>query len=79
MSNISIEEKVETKLVEVSAGLIAVGIAGLAVTAQLPSEIQIPVAAVFGAIETAGWIIIRFWDKFVNVRKQVLADNKPAQ
>jgi hypothetical protein len=77
MSNISIEEKVETRLVEASAFIIAIGSAALVAVPQLPPEYQAPATAICGTLIGVGASIMAVWHKFVNVRKQVLTDNKP--
>ena len=72
---IAIKESVETKLVEISAGLIAAGSAGYVVVDSLPPEYKVPAAAVCGALITAGGVLLGIWHKFVNVYKEKVAEN----
>ena len=73
------EEKVETKLVEASAAMIAAGTAGVGVCVQLPEPYRTPAIAACGTIAGIGASIIGFWHKFVNIRKQVIDENKSTQ
>ena len=72
---IKVSEKVETTLVEISAGLIAAGSAGLVIVAQLPDQYKAVGGAVCGALTTAGVTLLAVWHKFVNVYAE---QTKPA-
>ena len=67
VGSISISQKAETALVEVSAGLIAAGTAGMTAVGSMPAQYQALGASVCGGLITIGGSIIAVWHKFVNV------------
>jgi hypothetical protein len=66
-NNIQLEAKIETVLVEVSAGMFAAGMAGLVAVPMIPDPYKAPVTAIFGALAGIGTTMLAVWHKFVNV------------
>ena len=67
VSSINLSQKAETVLVEVSAGLIAAGTAGMTAVSSMPVQYQALGASVCGGLITIGGSMIAVWHKFVNV------------
>ncbi len=66
-SSINLSQKAETVLVEVSAGLIAAGTAGMTAVSSMPIQYQALGASVCGGLIAIGGSMIAVWHKFVNV------------
>ena len=67
VSSISLSQKAETALVEVSAGLIAAGTAGMTAVSSMPVQYQALGASICGGLITIGGSMVAVWHKFVNV------------
>jgi len=76
---ITLEAKVETALVEVSAVMVAAGSAGLVAVANLPAGLQVPAAGVCATLISVGGSILGIWHKFVNVAQTTIAQDTTAQ
>lgn len=75
--NISLEPKIEARLVEVSAAFIAAGACGLTVSPNVPFQYQPLVLAVSGALTAIGSTMLAVWHKFVNVYTEQVKQNAP--
>lgn len=67
VNSITLEAKVETALVEVSAVMVAAGSAGLVAVGNLPVSLQVPAAGVCATLISLGGSVLAIWHKFVNV------------
>ena len=67
VSSINLSQKAETALVEVSAGLVAAGTAGMTAVSSMPVQYQALGASICGGLITIGGSMIAVWHKFVNV------------
>lgn len=79
VNSITLEAKVETALVEVSAVMVAAGSAGLVAVGNLPVSLQVPAAGVCATLISVGGSILGVWHKFVNVAQTTIAADTAAQ
>lgn len=79
VNSITLEAKVETALVEVSAVMVATGSAGLVAVTNLPVGLQVPAAGVCATLISVGGSILGVWHKFVNVAQTTIAQDTLVQ
>lgn len=76
---ITLEAKVETALVEVSAVMVAAGSAGLVAVGDLPPSLQVPAAGVCATLISVGGSVLAVWHKFVNVAQATITQDTATQ
>ncbi len=79
VNSINLSQKAETALVEVSAGLIASGTAGMTAVSSMPIQYQALGASICGALITIGGSMVAVWHKFVNVFQTQVSSQTQSQ